>query len=80
LISTLTELELEIPLLMAPVDVRSPPFPLTNEHKAVLLIVIGHRRKGGVSKTCIGEIFSLDATPYLAHPPVAARLIILPIP
>jgi chromosome segregation and condensation protein ScpB len=40
---------------------------LTDEHKAVLLVVIGHRRKGGVSKTRIGEILSLDATPYLAE-------------
>jgi hypothetical protein len=38
---------------------------LNNEHKAVLLVVIGHRRKGGVSKTRIGEILSLDAAPYL---------------
>ena len=38
---------------------------LTDEHKAVLLVVIGYRRKGGVSKTRIGEILSLDATPYL---------------
>ena len=28
---------------------------LTDEHKAVLLVVIGHRRIGGVSKTGIGE-------------------------
>jgi hypothetical protein len=40
---------------------------LTEEHKAVLLVVIGHRRKGGVSKTRIGEILSLDAAPYLEH-------------
>jgi hypothetical protein len=38
---------------------------LTDEHKAVLLVVIGHRRKGGVSKTRIGEILCLDAAPYL---------------
>ena len=38
---------------------------LTDEHKAVLLVVIGHRRKGGVSKTRIGEILSLDAAPCL---------------
>ena len=38
---------------------------LTDEHKAVLLVVIGHRRKGGVSKTRIGNILSLDAAPYL---------------
>ena len=38
---------------------------LTDEHKAVLLIVIGYRRKGGVSKTRIGEILGLEAAPYL---------------
>ena len=38
---------------------------LTDEHKAVLLVVIGHRRKGGVSKTRIGEILGLEAAPYL---------------
>ena len=38
---------------------------LTDEHKAVLLVVIGYRRKGGVSKTRIGEILSLEAAPYL---------------
>ena len=38
---------------------------LTDEHKAVLLVVIGHRRKGGVSKTRIGEILRLDPAPYL---------------
>jgi chromosome segregation and condensation protein ScpB len=38
---------------------------LTDEHKAVLLVVIGHRRKGGVSRTRIGEILGLEAAPYL---------------
>jgi chromosome segregation and condensation protein ScpB len=38
---------------------------LTNEHKAVLLVVIGYRHKGGVSKTRIAEILGLDAAPYL---------------
>jgi hypothetical protein len=38
---------------------------LTDEQKAVLLVVIGHRRKGGVSKTRIGEILRLDAAPHL---------------
>jgi hypothetical protein len=38
---------------------------LSEEHKAVLLVVFGHRRKGGVSKTKIGEILKLDATSYL---------------
>jgi hypothetical protein len=40
--------------------------PLSEEHKAVLLVVIGHRRKGGVSKTRIGEILKLeDPSPLL---------------
>ena len=38
---------------------------LTDEHKAVLLVVIAHRRKGGVSRTRISEILRLDATKYL---------------
>ena len=38
---------------------------LSEEHKAVLLVVIGHRRKGGVSKTRVGEILQLDAALYL---------------
>jgi hypothetical protein len=35
---------------------------LSEEHKAVLLVVIGHRRKGGVSKARVGEILGLDAS------------------
>jgi chromosome segregation and condensation protein ScpB len=38
---------------------------LSEEHKAVLLVVIGYRRKGGVSKTRVGEILGLDASRYL---------------
>jgi chromosome segregation and condensation protein ScpB len=38
---------------------------LSEEHKAVLLVVIGHRRKGGVSKTRIAEILALDPSPFL---------------
>ena len=38
---------------------------LSDEHKAVLLVVIGHRRKGGVSKTRVGEILQLDVSSYL---------------
>jgi hypothetical protein len=41
------------------------PDRLSDEHKAVLLVVIGHRRKGGVSKTRLGEILGLDAGPCL---------------
>jgi hypothetical protein len=41
------------------------PKILSDEHKAVLLVVIGHRRKGGVSKTRVGEILGLDASRYL---------------
>jgi hypothetical protein len=38
---------------------------LTEEAKAVLLVVIGYRKKGGVSKTRIGEILKLDPVPFL---------------
>jgi len=38
---------------------------LSEEHKAVLLVVMGHRRKGGVSKTRVGEILALEASLYL---------------
>jgi hypothetical protein len=38
---------------------------LSEALKAVLLIVIGHRRKGGVSKTRIAEILKVDSTPLL---------------
>ena len=38
---------------------------LSEEHKAVLLVVIGHRRKGGISKARVGEILGLDASRYL---------------
>jgi hypothetical protein len=41
------------------------PGRLSDGHKAVLLVVIGHRRKGGVSKTRVGEILGLDASAYL---------------
>jgi chromosome segregation and condensation protein ScpB len=46
---------------------RNVPFKedLSQEHKAVLLVVIGYRRKGGVSKTRVGEILGLDASAYL---------------
>ena len=38
---------------------------LSEEHKAVLLVVIGYRRKGGVSKARVGEILQMDAARYL---------------
>jgi hypothetical protein len=38
---------------------------LSDEHKAVLLVVIGYRKKGGVSKTRISDILKLDPTPLL---------------
>ena len=41
------------------------PGRLSDEHRAVLLVVIGHRRKGGVAKARIGEILGLDASAYL---------------
>jgi hypothetical protein len=40
-------------------------FTLSEEHKAVLLVVIGHRLKGGGSRTRIGDILRLDPSPYL---------------
>ena len=49
--------------------VRKLPVPepekLSLEHKAVLLVVIGYRRKGGVSKARVAEILSLDPSSYL---------------
>jgi chromosome segregation and condensation protein ScpB len=38
---------------------------LSEEHKAVLLVIIGYRRKGGVSKARVGEIPGLEASSYL---------------
>jgi chromosome segregation and condensation protein ScpB len=38
---------------------------LSEEHKAVLLVVIGYRQKGGVSKARVGEILGLEASLYL---------------
>ena len=41
------------------------PGRLSDGRKAVLLVVIGHRRKGGVAKARLGEILGLDASAYL---------------
>jgi chromosome segregation and condensation protein ScpB len=41
------------------------PDTLSDEHKAVLLVVIAHRLKGGVSRSRISEILRLDAAGYL---------------
>jgi chromosome segregation and condensation protein ScpB len=38
---------------------------LSEEHKAVLLVVIGYRQKGGVSRSRVGEILGLEASFYL---------------
>ena len=38
---------------------------LSEEHKAVLLVTIGYRQKGGVSKTRVGEILGLEASSFL---------------
>jgi chromosome segregation and condensation protein ScpB len=38
---------------------------LSDEHKAVLLVVIGYRQKGGVSKSRVGEILGLEASSIL---------------
>ena len=35
---------------------------LSEEHKAVLLVVMGYRQKGGVSKLRVGEILGLEAS------------------
>jgi chromosome segregation and condensation protein ScpB len=49
--------------------VRKLPVPepgkLSQEHRAVLLVVIGYRRKGGVSKTRLQEILDLEPSSYL---------------
>jgi hypothetical protein len=39
--------------------------PLSDEEKAVLLVVVGHRRKGGVAKTRIREILPVEVEPIL---------------
>ena len=41
---------------------------LSGEHKAVLLVTIGYRQKGVVSKTRVGEILGLEASFYLDDP------------
>ena len=38
---------------------------LSEEQKAALLVIIGYRRKGGVSKTRLGEILKLNPSPLL---------------
>jgi chromosome segregation and condensation protein ScpB len=38
---------------------------ISEEHKAVLLVVIGYRKKGGVSKSRVGEILGLEASSIL---------------
>jgi hypothetical protein len=43
----------------------APDKQYSDSHKAVLLVVIGHRRKGGVSKTRVGDILGFDASSYL---------------
>ena len=46
-------------------DSAMTPMILSEEDKAVLLVVIGHRQKGGVSKRRVGEILGLDASSIL---------------
>ena len=41
------------------------PGKLSQEHRAVLLVVIGYRRKGGVSKARLREILGLEPSAYL---------------
>ena len=38
---------------------------LSEEHKAVLLVTIGYRQKGGVTKSRVGEILGLEASSIL---------------
>jgi hypothetical protein len=38
---------------------------LSEEHKAVLLVVMGYRQKGGVSRSRVGEILGLEAASIL---------------
>jgi hypothetical protein len=38
---------------------------LSEEHKAVLLVVIGYRQKGGVSRSRVGEILGLEVSSIL---------------
>jgi hypothetical protein len=56
------------PELIEPLSgVRGLPLKeiLSEEHKAVLLVVMGHRRKRGVSKARVGEILGLEASSIL---------------
>lgn len=55
----------ELLALLAAVRKLPAQGPLSEAHKAVLLVIIGHRRKGGVSKTRIGDILKLDPAPLL---------------
>ena len=55
----------ELLALLAAVRKLPAHGPLSEAHKAVLLVIIGHRRKGGVSKTRIGDILKLDPAPTL---------------
>jgi hypothetical protein len=48
-------------------SLRPAAHDLTDEHKSVLLVVIGHRRKGGVSRTGVEAILGLEAGPYLGR-------------
>jgi chromosome segregation and condensation protein ScpB len=57
---------------------RAATFDLSDEHQAVLLVVIGHRRRGGVSRTRIGAILGLEAGPFLDE--LAKRDLVYTVP
>ena len=56
------------------VPVASEAAPLSDDEKAVLVVVLGYRRHGGVSRTRISEILRIDPTEALERL-CAARLI-----
>jgi chromosome segregation and condensation protein ScpB len=51
---------------------------LTDEHKAVLLVVIAHRRKGGISRSRLSEILRFDVVDYLED--LRRRELVYPAP
>jgi hypothetical protein len=56
------------------VPVASESAPLSDDEKAVLMVVLGYRRYGGVSRTRISEILRIDPAEALQRL-CAARLI-----
>jgi hypothetical protein len=60
------------------VPVAQGDAPLSDEEKAVLLVVLAHRRRGGVSRTRVSELLRLDAAGELER--LQARGLIRPDP